>query len=386
MTPSPRRRRPLAAAVLSLTLAASLATTALAAQPGASIDDPIDVVGLPYTATLDATIGDPQPVHTSCTYMDQVLWLRYAPTTTGDVLVDTAGSSYDTVIGLTDVIERDLGCVDDTASSQQARLAFTARSGEIYLIGIGRATQPAPGEGEHLLPAASGEDLTLQVRIEQTRIRRQGAPRRSTIWTRGGTAEAHEVLVDEPDEYLAYGFIIDHGRGDARDQADIDLSWRHHRVDEAKNAFILEHWDAYGSPGHVAISRTLDRAEARGQVWYQGRSCTYDLGDGWEEQGAFALGAALTVTDDGGDDEEDEHCVNLGGSWADVDARVVGVGEVHTVRNAGMHRGYDTRELVVEHGSSRDGVASIRVRPGGRAPVARDARGGAAGGRDDVAV
>jgi hypothetical protein len=69
--------------------------------------------------------------------------------------------------------------------------------------------------------------------------------------------------------------VIDAGRSDKRVHDDLDLtSWRPW-IDHDKQLRLLEHWDAYGSPGDVANDQRLSSAHARGHLWLQGRQCSY---------------------------------------------------------------------------------------------------------------
>lgn len=83
--------------------------------------------------TLEA--GERRP----CGSIGKTAWWSYTPTTTRTMTVDTAGSSFDTVLAAYagSVTSTSLVCIDDTSTSRQARITFTAYAGQTYYIQAG---------------------------------------------------------------------------------------------------------------------------------------------------------------------------------------------------------------------------------------------------------
>jgi hypothetical protein len=112
---------------------------------------PAVIAATPYaearaTSTATASATDPQPPCTTDRNSNTV-WYAYTPPGAGTIVVDTAGSSYDTVLtaytgGCGALVP--VACNDDT-DTLQARLAFPAAAGVTYLIEV--ADFGAPGGG-----------------------------------------------------------------------------------------------------------------------------------------------------------------------------------------------------------------------------------------------
>jgi hypothetical protein len=338
------------------TLATAAATPVAAAGLNDEPETATEVVSLPFTEVVDvsAASDDDGTWSSSCGRVDRTVWYRVDLSQGIDVRVDTAGSTYDTVLDVFSAVGAEIACVDDTAASQQAQLAFTAHPGAAYYVRVGRRIVDGPGgEPAGLVPEAEDDAPTvLQLTMERTRIRHSGPPSRGTDWRRGGSAFVEQVLIDEPGEWLSQGFIIDTGRSDERVHDDLDLSWRHHRIDDDKQVLLVEHWDAKGSPGLATVDRRLDGAEARGQTWHQGLLCTYALGD--EE--TDARGAL--------EDEEPsevDDCHSLGGEWVEVDVTFRGVGPLERISTVERMRRPHFHEVILDHGIARAAVATGRI-------------------------
>jgi hypothetical protein len=91
-------------------------------------------------STIDATTerGEPQP---SCGTVGRTVWYRFTAVETGTVEITTAGSSYDTVLGVytgSDLSSLDqITCSDDVALSRNSAATFLATAGETYHIQAG---------------------------------------------------------------------------------------------------------------------------------------------------------------------------------------------------------------------------------------------------------
>jgi eukaryotic-like serine/threonine-protein kinase len=124
------------------------------------------VSSLPFTDTVDITntTGGTDPVH-ACSfggsYPDSI-WYRYDAPVDESLVVDTAGSDYDTVAAVfagSDLNSlAEVGCNDDFVGSAQAAVSFPAFAGETYFVLIARYSDE-PTEVE------PGEPATLQLSI-----------------------------------------------------------------------------------------------------------------------------------------------------------------------------------------------------------------------------
>jgi hypothetical protein len=112
---------------------------------------PVVIAATPYvearaTSTATAAPGDPQPPCTTDKNSNTV-WYAYTPPSTGTVVVDTAGSSYDTVLtaytGACGALVP-VACDDDT-DTLQAALVFPVAAGVTYLVEV--ADFGGPGGG-----------------------------------------------------------------------------------------------------------------------------------------------------------------------------------------------------------------------------------------------
>jgi hypothetical protein len=346
-----------------LALFATVTTLAMAAASPVSAaglnDEPETaraVVSLPFTEVVDvsAASDDDGTWSSSCGQVDRTVWYRVELSQGTDVRIDTSGSTYDTVLDVYSEVGAEIACVDDTAASQQAQLAFTVHPGAAYYVRVGRRITDGPvGEPAGLLPAAEDDEPTvLQLTMERTRIRSSGPPTRGTDWRRGGSAFVEQVLIDEPGEWRSQGFIIDAGHSDERVHDDLDLSWRHYRIDHDKQVLLMEDWDAKGSPGWATVDRRLDGAEARGQLWHQGLLCTYALGDGETDE--------LVALEDE-EPSEVEDCHSLGGEWVEVDVTFTGVGPLDRISQVERMRTPHFHEVILDQGIARAAVATGRI-------------------------
>ena len=143
-------------------------TIAFAVAPGNdSFAGATPVTDLPFEETLDvleATVESGEELST-CAPFANTVW--YALNLEGgtDVFVDSAGSDYDTAIAVWTGGElADLSlmaCVDDTATSLQSAVRFTAEAGVTYFVQVGAFDSIWEGSTLHLsideTPKATGK-------------------------------------------------------------------------------------------------------------------------------------------------------------------------------------------------------------------------------------
>jgi len=125
-------------------------------QPAPPVHDdcaaPVTIAATPFfdvrtTAAATSAPGDPQPSCTPSANANTV-WYAYTPPVGGTVTLDTAGSSYDTVLtvytgGCGTPVEA--ACSDDVAGGQLSKLSFIAAAGTTYLVEV--ADYGSPGGG-----------------------------------------------------------------------------------------------------------------------------------------------------------------------------------------------------------------------------------------------
>lgn len=170
----------------------SLTGTALGTDmPGDDIDSPLLIGALPFSLSLDATpatsaIDD--PAFTDCNRAPgaATVWVEFTPQMNGTLVVDTVGSSYDTILGIWTGARGNLtavGCNDDISStSTQSRVIASLAAYTTYHIEVAQysatlsglaATEPKPGAD---LKGLGGGDLWLNVRWLNT----------TTLYSAGG--------------------------------------------------------------------------------------------------------------------------------------------------------------------------------------------------------
>ena len=138
-----RSRRVATILLATLALTASSIGTAVAAVPGNdNAASPSTIASLPFSdalLTTDATTEAVDPA--DCATNGHTVWYQFTAATTTDLLLDTFGSDYDTVVhvgtpnglgGMTVI-----ACNDDAGGSVQSAVRFTADAGTTYLIAIG---------------------------------------------------------------------------------------------------------------------------------------------------------------------------------------------------------------------------------------------------------
>lgn len=116
---------------------------AVAKYGSATINDDFDeaiiIAALPFTNSRDtrpATTAGDDPSSTCNVNDDKTIWYRYTPSTNVDIIFDTIGSNYDTVLSVWTGSRGSLsqvGC-DDDGSSPQSQLSLSLVSGTTYYI------------------------------------------------------------------------------------------------------------------------------------------------------------------------------------------------------------------------------------------------------------
>src|SRR5579884_2240991 len=124
----------------NLTVAFTLAGTA-PTNDNFSTGTTVRTLPASYTLSTSAATtesGEPSP---TCGAIGATVWYIYSPTSTTQLTVDTAGSSYDTLVGvytgtaLTSLAP--ITCNDDSGGTAQAKVSFVASAGTTYRIQVG---------------------------------------------------------------------------------------------------------------------------------------------------------------------------------------------------------------------------------------------------------
>ena len=96
------------------------------------------VASLPYTDALntsEATVEGTEPTYDCGWNVGKTVWYNYTPGSTGDVVVNTKGSNFSTVVHVFEA--SGMIPVDCNAEGWDGNVLFTATAGTTYLISIG---------------------------------------------------------------------------------------------------------------------------------------------------------------------------------------------------------------------------------------------------------
>jgi hypothetical protein len=146
-------RRTLVSAVGLLTAVLLLPASALAAAPENDVHPGLTIESLPFTHSTDTTDAEihamePAPECSLGSPTAWSVWYNFTPDADVELIADTFGSDYDTVIDVWQGMPADdffdphfealpyIGCNNNTADSLQSQLRFSATGGELYLIRV----------------------------------------------------------------------------------------------------------------------------------------------------------------------------------------------------------------------------------------------------------
>ncbi|MDH3294416.1 MAG: hypothetical protein OER95_08875 [Acidimicrobiia bacterium] len=283
------RSRFVVALFAALILALLPAAPASAQPPGNdAFDGAISVSGLPFEDLVDvaeATIEDGEPIET-CAPFANTVWYSLTLDTATDVVVDTAGSDYDTTIAVwTGDSLGDLAnvtCVDDTFNSLQAAASFSAEPGQTYRIQVG-----AFGEAV--------EGTTLQLSIDEA-SRPTGRPDIFKSSSRGVGASAFAEEFDEENGTFSFTDVFVsqsrqkffQGRPFQSSTLFVSHFEESYNPETGEFSFV----DLFGftdlAPGQFDVNRQLRSGFVDAEVTLSGFSCTegpYEPnGEGFEFQ------------------------------------------------------------------------------------------------------
>lgn len=292
--------------LLRRTVLLSLTAALVVAQPMAALAAPDNddranatpVTAIPFDDVVDvseATVEDDEPGTGCLTYDDEefgetyevpvghTVWYEVSLPRRTQVLVDTAGSGFDTVAVVYDSDLQEIACNDD-AGTLQAKVDFTAERGQTYLVKIGSF-------GGYL--DEEYDDPTLVVSIDRGRVKtREVTPNRQERYSfRGLQAYASDWQYEEDEDFYAYsgeGVGIAQGRqqdswsrGNTR-IAEVNVYRYEGEVDLDKQTETFTDWWGYAPLDNGSIDRRLRDAYVDQDVWVEGYSCSGPIWD-WDE-------------------------------------------------------------------------------------------------------
>ncbi len=107
-----------------------------------NLDSAINIPSLPYSNTQDTTDSTTEPSegYPTCSYSEASVWYQYSPSIDEEIVFDTYGSDYDTVLGIWTGNQHPLTrvtCNDNgTEATLQSQLNAELTGGTEYFIGI----------------------------------------------------------------------------------------------------------------------------------------------------------------------------------------------------------------------------------------------------------
>ncbi|TMB99354.1 MAG: hypothetical protein E6J42_03790 [Chloroflexi bacterium] len=177
------------------------APRALAAAPPNDDYPGTAIASLPFSdtqVTTDATLQVGEPT-TTCLFgsaMAKTVWYSYTPIADAIIVADTVGSDFDTVLAVWSLSEfpgGDLGevaCNDETVSSSQSRLSFSAEAGRAYYFQAGGFPFAPDTSGSLVFHVAEVGAAANDDMINATPI--STLPFSDSVATFGATTEAGE--------------------------------------------------------------------------------------------------------------------------------------------------------------------------------------------------
>ena len=169
------------------------------AEPPANDDlaNAIEIV-LPYSntqSTVDASIEEAETFPFSCTYSQASVWYQYTPPTDKNVVFDTFGSDYDTVLAIWGGDEHpltEIACNDNsTYLIQQSQINTTLTGDTRYFIGINgfnNETGMLMFHAKGLEESLDNDDLSQAIDISNK------LPYTHTLQTNTASNEIKEIL------------------------------------------------------------------------------------------------------------------------------------------------------------------------------------------------
>lgn len=293
--------------VLAMLATVLPALPALAQPTNDNFADATAVNSYPFADSVgiaDATTETGEPVEV-CAPMAGTVWYALTLDESSLVMIDTAGSGFDTVLAVwqgTDLSSLNLvKCIDDTSLSVESRMLLSADAGQTYLIQAG-AFGSTP----------TGATLNLSI----------GEPPNTTgkpvIYKGSSKGTAAQASLDTYDETTSSstGIYLVEGRskfakGKPYKMAEVDVYWYQSAYDEGAGTYTWESW--YGAnalePGKYQLDAKLRNAWVNTTVTLFGQSCVegpyveteegYEYEVSCEELGPIEVQAAVSWTGQG---------------------------------------------------------------------------------------
>lgn len=312
---------------------------ALAAPTNDDLEAATLVTQVPFSDVVDvseATLepGEPQPW---CAPITNTVWYRIELPKRTAVVVDTAGSNFDTVLA---VYDADLGlitCNDDVNAdsySLQARLGFAAARRTTYFVQAGAYPSDVWEDEEDRFESEPAE-LELVLSIEEGKLS-SVTPKPERFTFTGRYAEAMDWSYDGEVWREAGVFVLD-GRANRETIREVNLYRFEETYDADKDTYSFTEWWGSAPITNAGISRRLDEAYVDQPLELSGYRCTfpaYDNGNGengWDEENGYH---AFDL-----ENGDENNCWPLGPTGVDVDVTWTGVGALSRVRDHSSESG-----------------------------------------------
>jgi hypothetical protein len=354
-----------ARAALSFALAVLLLglqpLAAIAAPANDNLEDATSVTALPFYEALDITeatveADEPEPW---CAPIRHTVWYRIELSKKTGIVVDTAGSTFDTVLAVYDANLRLVACNDDM-DTPQARLGFNASRRTTYYLQVG-AYEGDVYEDEEGFEPGNGE-MELVLSIEAGKLP-QVKPKPVRYSFSGRFASAVEGSLTDETWRESFLSVMD-GRYDRETIQAVNLFTFEETYDPEKGTWSIAEWWGDAPLVNGAIDRKLNDAYVDQQLELSGYACTFprngeDGNGGWEDENGYH-GFDLENGDGNG-------CWPLGPVVVDIDVTWTGYGKLSRVRDHysesgpwGSFRDHyraSSREALVQGGAFGEGIA-----------------------------
>jgi len=278
----------------------------------------------------DATVepGEPQPW---CAPVSNTVWYRIELPKRTNVVVDTAGSNFDSVLAVYDAELGLITCNDDVngdSYSLQARLGFSAARRTTYYVQAGAYAWDV-WEDEEAQWEAEPAELELVLSIEEGKLP-SSSPKPQRYSFAGRYAEAMDWSYEGGVWREAGVFVLD-GRANRETVQEVSLFSFEETYDPSKDTYLVTEWWGSAPLTNAGISRRLDAAYVDQPIELSGYRCRYPAYDdgngdnGWDEENGYH---ALDL-----ENGDENNCWPLGPTNVDLDVTWTGVGSLSRVQD-----------------------------------------------------
>jgi hypothetical protein len=326
-------------------LIASLLFGLLVVQPVAALAQPANddradatvVTAVPFLDVVDVTgaTDEPDEPQPDCAPSSGTVWYAITLDRRTPIVVDTAGSGYDTVAAVWTTDLDQVACNDD-AGSLQSRVGFTAAAGTTYLVQIGAFDgyiDPEFDTPELVVSIERGRTRTVRPQPERYSFRGQQATADDWEETEDGYSGRFVQLVDGRSGRYAISEVY---------VSSYDVTFME------KDGVLTEtftDWWGYAELASGAFERKLEGASVDQDVELYGYSCSGPVID-WDD------------FDEETDEWPEYDCIELGVDTARVAVTWTGVGPTFRFSERGRFTDPWGTYTYRYQGTSRDALVS----------------------------